>query len=51
MWSDNNVREPTEVEVPYTSVLNINVVAFKALPLESYAPMLEASPPIETIFN
>jgi hypothetical protein len=34
---DNKVRELVAVKVLYTSLLNINMVAFKVLPLGSYA--------------
>jgi hypothetical protein len=38
MWSDNKVCELITVEVLHTSLLNMTVVAFKVLPLGSYAP-------------
>jgi hypothetical protein len=50
-WSDNKVREFIAVEVLYTSLLNITVVTFKALPLGSYAPMPASSPPFEKILE
>jgi hypothetical protein len=34
-----------------TSLLNITVVAFKVLPLGSYAPMPAPSPPFKTILE
>jgi hypothetical protein len=34
-----------------TSLLNTTVVAFKVLPLESYAPMPAPSPPFKTILE
>jgi hypothetical protein len=34
-----------------TSLLNITVVAFKVIPLGSYAPMPAPSPPIKSIFE
>jgi hypothetical protein len=37
MWSDNKVRELIARKVLHTSLLNITVVAFKVLPLGSYA--------------
>jgi hypothetical protein len=37
--------------VLHTSLLNTTVVAFKLLPLGSYAPMPAASPPFKTIFE
>jgi hypothetical protein len=42
-WSDNKVRELIAVEVLHISLLNISVIAFKVLPLGSYAPMLAPS--------
>jgi len=38
-WSDNKVRELIAVKVLHTSLLNTTVVAFRVLPLGSYAPM------------
>jgi hypothetical protein len=37
--------------VLHTALLNITVVAFKVLPLGSYAPMLAPSPPFKTIME
>jgi hypothetical protein len=37
--------------VLHTSLLNITVVAFKVLPLGSYAPMPAPSPPFKTILE
>jgi hypothetical protein len=37
--SDNKVRELIAVKVLHTSLLNITVVAFRLLPLGSYAPI------------
>jgi len=51
MWSDNKVRELIVVKVLHTSLLNTTVVAFKVLPLGSYAPMLAPSPPFKTILE
>jgi hypothetical protein len=48
-WSGNKVRELIAVEVLHTSLLNIIVVAFKVLPLGSYALMPVPSPPFKTI--
>jgi hypothetical protein len=45
MWSDNKVRELIAVKVLHISLLNNTVVAFKVLPLGSYAPMPAPSPP------
>ena len=50
-WSDNKVRELIAVEVLHTSLLNTTVVAFKVLPLGSYAPMPAPSPPFKTILD
>jgi hypothetical protein len=50
-WSDNKVRELIAVKVLHTSLLNITAVAFKILPLGSYAPMPAPSPPFETILK
>jgi len=38
-WSYNKVRELIAVKVLYTSLLNTTVVAYKLLPLESYAQL------------
>ena len=51
MWTDNKVRELIAVKVLHTSLLNTTVVAFKVLPLESYAPMPAPSPPFKTILE
>jgi hypothetical protein len=40
----NKVRELIAVKVLHTSLLNTTVVAFKVLPLESYAPIPAPSP-------
>jgi hypothetical protein len=50
-WSDNKVRELVAVKVLHTSLLNIIVVAFKVVPLGSYAPMPAPSPPFKTILE
>ena len=50
-WSDNKVRELITVKVLHTSLLNTTMVAFKLLPLESYAPMPAPSPPFKTILE
>jgi hypothetical protein len=39
MWCDDKVRGLIAVKVQHTSLLNITEVAFKVLPLGSYAPM------------
>jgi len=51
MWSDNKVRELNTVKVLHTSLLNTTVVAFRVLPLGSYAPMPVPSPPFKTILE
>jgi len=50
-WANNKVRELIAVKVLHTSLLNTTVVAFKVLPLESYAPMPATSPPFKTILE
>ena len=50
-WSDKKVRELIAVKVLHTSLLNTIVVAFKVLPLRSYAPMPAPSPPLKTILE
>jgi len=50
-WSVNKVRELIAVKVLHTSLLNTTVVAFKVLPLGSYAPMPAPSPPFKTILE
>ena len=50
-WSDNEVRELIAVKVLHTSLLNTTVVAFKVLPLGSYAPMPAPSPPFKTLLE
>ena len=49
--ADNRVREIIAVKVLHTSLLNIIVVAFKVLPLGSYAPMPVPSPPFKIILE
>ena len=49
--TDNKVRELIAVKLLHTSLLNTTVVAFKVLPLGSYAPMLAPIPPYETILE
>jgi len=51
MWLDNKVRELIAVKVLHTSLLNTTMVAFKVLPLGSYAPMPAPSPPFKTILK
>jgi hypothetical protein len=50
-WSLNKVRELIAVKVLHNSLLKTTVVAFKVLPLESYAPMPAPSPPFKTILE
>jgi hypothetical protein len=50
-WSDNKVRELIAAKVLHTSLPNITVVAFKVLPLGSYAPMAAPSPPFKTVLE
>jgi len=49
MWLDNKVRELIAVKLLHTSLLNTTEVAFKVLPLGSYAPMPAPSRPFRTI--
>jgi len=49
--SENKVRELIAVKVLHTSLLNTTVIAFKVLPLGSYAPMPAPSPPFKTILE
>jgi len=51
MWSGNKVHELIAVTVLHTSLLNITMVAFRVLPLGSYAPMPAPSPPFKTILE
>jgi hypothetical protein len=48
---DSKVRELIAVKVLHTPLLNITVIAFKVLPLGSYAPMLAPSLPFKTILE
>jgi len=48
MRYDTKVRELIAVKVLHTSLLNTTMVAFKILPLGSYAPMPLPSPPFKT---
>ena len=50
-WYDNTVRELMAVKLLHTSLLNTTVVAFKVLPLGSYAPMQAPSPPFKIILE
>jgi len=49
--TDNKVRELIAVKVVHTSFLITTVVAFKVLPLGSYAPMPAPIPPFKTILE
>ena len=48
---DSKVHELVAVKVLHTSLLNTTGVAFRVLPLGSYAPMPAASPPFKTILE
>ena len=50
-WSDDKVRELITVKVLHTSLLKTTVVAFKVLPLRSYAPMPAPSPPLKQFWK
>jgi len=50
-WSDNKVRELVAVKVLHTSLLSTTVVAFKILPLGSYAPIPAPSPLFKTVLE
>jgi hypothetical protein len=50
-FKNNKVRELVAVKVLHTSLLNITVIAFKALPLGSYVLMPAPSPPFKTILK
>ena len=50
-WSDNKVCELIAVKILHTSLLNTTIIAFKVLPLGSYAPMPAPSPPFKTILE
>jgi hypothetical protein len=51
MWLDNKVCELNVVKVLHNSLLKTTVVAFKVLPLGSYALMPAPSPPFKTILE
>jgi len=51
MWSENDVRDLITVKVLHTSLMNTTVVAFKVLPLGSYAPTPASSRPFKTILE
>jgi len=48
---NNKVRELIAVKVLHNSLLNTTVVAFKVLPLGSYAPMPAPSPSFKTVLE
>jgi len=48
---NNKVHELIVVKVPRTSLLNTTVVAFKILPLGSYAPMPAPGAPFKTVLE
>ena len=50
-WCDNKVRELIAIKVLHTSLLNTTMVAFRVLPLGSYALMSAPSPPLKTILE
>jgi hypothetical protein len=50
-WSDNKARKLIAVSVLNTLLLKTTVVAFKVLPLGSYAPIPVPSPPFKTILE
>ena len=45
------VRELIAVKVLHNTLLNTTVVAFKVLPLRSYAPMPAPGPPFKTVLD
>jgi len=51
MWSVSKVRELIAVKLLHTSLLNTTVIAFKLLPLGSYAPMPAPNPPFKIILE
>jgi hypothetical protein len=51
MWSDNKDRELIPFKVLHTTLLKSNVVAFKVIPLGSYAPMPAPSPPSQNNYG
>ena len=51
MRCDNKVRKLIAVKVLHASLLNTTVVAFKVLPLGSYALMPAPRPPFKTILE
>ena len=48
---ENKFRELIAAKVLHTSLLNTTVVAFKVLPMGSYAPKPAPSPPFKTILE
>ena len=51
MWLDSNIRKLIVVKVLHMSLLNTIVVAFKLLPVRSYALMPTPSPPFKTVLE
>lgn len=51
MWPDNKVCGLITVGVLHASLLNVTVVAFKVLPLGSYAPVPAPGPPFKTVLE
>ena len=51
MWSDNKVSKLIVIKVLRTSLLNTTMIAFRVLPLGSYAPMSVPSPHFKTILE
>ena len=51
MWCDNKFRELIAVKVLHTSLLNTTMVAFKVLPLGSYAPCQRLVHPSKQFWN
>jgi len=49
--TENKIRELIAVKLLHTSLLNTTVVAFKVLPLGSYAPVPAPSPSFKTILE
>jgi hypothetical protein len=47
----NKVRELIAVKLLHTSLLNTTVIAFKVLPLGSYALISAPTPPLKTILE
>jgi hypothetical protein len=50
-WADNKIHKLIAVKVLHTSLLNITVVALRALPLGNCALMPVSCPPLKTILD